>query len=173
MANDQSQWLGHTTCRDYAYHVLGSGAQFFPLVLVWQHLKIIVSVLLCPRFISLFQQHYNSVRGPLNMQNSVNWRELLLLSVSPLRNLFRCSISTLSFSPWHYFTSLSDNAAVIRLDFSAFKPLLYPCTIAIINTALLSAKAHSHHWTHLMFTIKTIKYNPTLALFFPSRFSVQ
>lgn len=71
----------------------------FPLVLIWQHLKIIVSVLLCPRFINLLQQHYSSVGGPLNMQTSVNWRELLLLSVSPVRNLFHCSIATLSFSP--------------------------------------------------------------------------
>lgn len=45
---------------------------FFSLELIWQHLKIIVSVLLCPNFISLFQQHYNSVGGPLNMQTSVN-----------------------------------------------------------------------------------------------------
>lgn len=44
----------------------------FSLVLIWQHLRIIVSVLSCPSFISLFQQHYNGVCGSLNIANSIN-----------------------------------------------------------------------------------------------------
>ena len=159
----------------YAYPVLGSRDIFFSFgsnLAASQNNCVCTP---CPRFINLSQQNYNSVGGKEREEFCKLDR-----AVAPECQPFKVPIPLLYLSIiiepvalFHFSLSLLTTAVVICfalracLDFPAFKLPVYPCTATIINTVLLSEKAHSCHWAHLMFTIKTIKYNPILALFSP------